>query len=409
MKIQFPYDGETVEMQFPDDTVILEGKKPAIIDDDHVRERLEAALRDYRQRFAGNPVLVVVNDATRRLPTAKILKSLLERLPLSSLEFIVATGTHRAPAHGEYEIIFGDLFPAIKNNVFVHDCNDDGSLVPIGYTSGGTPVIVNRKLYESRNLICINSIEPHFFAGYTGGRKSLIPGLAGFSTVVVNHSHAKSENAKSLNLESNPVHRDLEEAITLLRDKNILSIQMVASRQGEIAGIFCGELGPSFEYGVRLARDIYSVDIAEKYDIVFAIGEAPLDINLYQLQKAQEHGAEAVADGGILIVVGACSEGIGSPFFVNLTDEYPTPHSALSDKGLSDNRFGIHKLIKTARRLQRIKIWYVTKIDDNVIRKVYYEPQGSPQAALDEALKLKGESAQVAILRDACFLVPTII
>jgi nickel-dependent lactate racemase len=155
-----------------------------------------------------------------------------------------------------------------------------------------------------------------------------------------------------------------------------------------------------------LARDIYSIPVEKTFDIVFAIGECPLDANLYQLQKAQEHGAEAVSDGGILVVVGACLEGVGSPYFINLADEYPTPESALSDVSLRDDRFGIHKLIKTARRLKKIKIWYVTKLDDNVVRKVYFEPKCSPQEALKEALEYFGGTASIAVLKDACFLVP---
>ncbi len=140
---------------------------------------------------------------------------------------------------------------------------------------------------------------------------------------------------------------------------------------------------------------------------MFAIGEAPLDINLYQLQKAQEHGGEAVADGGSLVVVGACEEGVGSPYFMKLADDYPEHEMALSEMAFNDKRFGIHKLIRTARQLQRIKIWYVTKLDDNQVRKVYFEPKTALETALSDALKCFGGNANVAILMYACYLVPT--
>jgi nickel-dependent lactate racemase len=154
------------------------------------------------------------------------------------------------------------------------------------------------------------------------------------------------------------------------------------------------------------ARQAYQVPVDKFFDIVFAIGEPPLDNNLYQLQKAQEHGAEATAEGGILIVVGACREGVGSPYFLRLADDYPSPRSALSREALADNRFGIHKLIKSARRLEKIKIWYITNLDDNIIRKLYFEPKRSLQVALRDALETFGGSARVAILKDACFMVP---
>ena len=408
MLINIPYDSAVLDVDFPDGTIILEPISPIIPDISVVREKIIAGFRKYDRQFAGKTITIVVNDATRRLPTSRILDILMEIVPPSAMEIIVATGTHRSPTDSELDIILGNARNAFEGRIFVHDCRDDDSLVHLGYTSRGTPVDVNRKLVDSECLISVNSVEPHFFAGYTGGRKSLVPGLAGFSTTVLNHSHAKLEGAKSLNLHSNPVHQDLEEAVSFLRHIPHYSIQLVTSRSGEIVDVFCGELDDSFERAVPFARDIYSVKIGTKYDIVLAVGEYPLDINLYQLQKAQEHGAEAVRDNGILIVVGACNEGSGSDYFINLANDYPDPQSALSDKALNDNRYGIHKLVKTARRLRQIKVWYVTKLDDKIIRKVYYEPVKSVNAALSAALEILGADASVAVLKDACFIVPVL-
>jgi nickel-dependent lactate racemase len=408
MRVKIPYDGALVDVDFPDGAVLLEAESPTILNDDHVRANLIKAFENYAVSFSGQKVTIVVNDATRRLPTWKMLEILLELIPVSSIEVLVATGTHRAPTDSELDTIFGPTRRALDGRIFIHDCRDESNLTHLGYTSRGTPVDINKRLARAECLVCINSVEPHFFAGFTGGRKSLVPGLAGFTTTVLNHSYAKYEEAKSLNLDTNPVHRDLMEAVHLLDNKPIFSIQLVTSRNEGIAGVFCGDLEASFQQAVTCARRVYTAAIENKYDIVFAVGEPPLDINLYQLQKAQEHGAEAVADGGILVVVGACSEGIGSEYFVDQTEIYPTPESALTPKALNDNNFGMHKLIKTARRLQKIKIWYVTKIDDKIIRKVYYESKESLQATLDEAIAQKGLDARVAILRDACFIVPVL-
>jgi lactate racemase len=408
MRIKIPYDGAEVDLEFPSDVTILEGKSPATVSDNTVRSKLLSSFNQYKAAFDGKRVSVVVNDATRRLPTPKILKFLLDLIPAKSIEILIATGTHRVPTDAEMDIILGDTRSIFEGRIFGHDCYDDKSLVNLGVTSRGTPVILNRKLVEAESLICINSVEPHFFAGYTGGRKSFVPGLAGFATTVQNHSHAKHEKAKSLSLDENPLHKDLEESITFIGDIPVFSIQLVTARSGEIVDIFSGDMKTSFEQACIRAKEVFTIDIDNKYEIVFAIGEPPLDINLYQLQKGQEHGAEAVGDGGILIVVGACPEGTGSEYFIKLAEEYPKPDSALSDKAMQDNRFGIHKLVKTARRLQQIKVWYVTKVDDKTIRKVYYEPKESLQAALDDALEIMGRNARVAILRDACFFVPSI-
>ncbi|UCE65603.1 MAG: nickel-dependent lactate racemase [Candidatus Zixiibacteriota bacterium] len=406
MTIDFPYGGEIIKMEFPDDTAILSGNDHRPIPDSEVYAKIEKEYLDRRKEFGGKKVLIIINDITRRVPTEKILKILLDFLPVDNVRILAATGTHDVLTEENLKQILGDLYDKLKSKVASHNCDDKNHLERIGLTSSGTTVEINRKFLEAEAVICINSVEPHFFAGFTGGRKSIVPGLAGRETVVANHSLAKSEKAKSLNLENNPVHLDLVEAADMVVKAPIFSIQLVLSRKGEIIDLFCGNLKDTFLKASKLARDIYSIPITKTFDIVFAIGEYPLDINLYQLQKAQEHGAEAVSDGGIIVVVGACDEGIGSPYFVELAENYPTPETALSDAALIDNRFGIHKLIKTARRLEKIKIWYVTKLDDNVIRKVYFVPKCSPQDALRDALDYFGGTANIAVLRDACFLVP---
>lgn len=393
-------------MDFPDDTVVLSGKKQKIISDEDARIAIEENLSLRREQFENKKIAIIVNDTTRRVPTEKILGILLRHLPEENIEILVATGTHSEPTMDDLKTILGKWYETFKTKIHCHDCDDKSQLRKIGETSNGTPVWINRKFLDAEAVICVNSVEPHFFAGFTGGRKSIVPGLAGRETVVANHRLAKSEKAKSLNLKDNPVHLDLMEAVDMAVTMPVFSIQLVLSRNGEIIDLFCGELLESFEKACKTARNIYSIPLSHTYDIVFAIGEHPLDINLYQLQKAQEHGAEAVSEGGILVVVGACDEGVGSPYFMRLADEYPIPESALSEKALDDNRFGIHKLVKTARRLNKIKIWYVTKLDDKVVRKVYFVPICSLRDALEKALEYFGGAAKIAILRDACFLVP---
>jgi nickel-dependent lactate racemase len=405
MEIQIPYNGKSVKVEFPDNTEILNGISREPLHEKTIRQKIKSGLEEFLAKSGGNKISVIVNDATRRIPTSRILKILLDQIPPKSLEILIATGTHRMSTDVEIDEILGDMRNSFGDRIFVHDCHDDSSMVELGRTGRGTRIIVNKKLAEAEAVICINSVEPHFFAGFTGGRKSLVPGMAAVETIVANHSHAKSEYAKSLNLENNPVHLDLEEAAVALAQAPIFSIQLVLSREGDIIDLHCGELKESFMRAVEEARRAYRIPIDKYYDIVFAIGEPPLDNNLYQLQKGQEHGAEAVADGGILIVIGACREGVGSPYFLRLADDYPTPRSALSRQALTDNRFGIHKLIKSARRLEKIKIWYVTNLDDNIIRKLYFEPKQSPQAAVRDALEDLGGSARVAILKDACFMV----
>lgn len=406
MEIEIPYNGIVERIEFPDNVDLLEAKSFPVLSSEKVAGRIRDSWKKAKPVFQNKKISIIINDATRRVPSASIIEILLQHIPPERIEILVATGTHRASSENDLRDILAEYRNLFMGRIFVHDCYDTENMISIGKTSRGTLVAVNKKLTKAESVICINSVEPHFFAGFTGGRKSLVPGLASFETVIANHSHAKSELADSMNLEGNPVHLDLAEAAEMVASMPIFSIQLVLSRDGDIVDLYCGDLSDSFHRACVRAREVYSVDIEKKYDIVLAIGEPPLDANLYQLQKGQEHGARAVKDGGILIVAGACPDGVGSPYFVDLAGDYPKPADALSERAFNDNRFGIHKLVKTARRLKKIKIRYVTKLDDNVIRKLYFEPARSLNDALREALNYFGGSCEIAVLKDACFLVP---
>lgn len=409
MEITIPYDGKSEVVDFPANTEILRAPRYNPLPRDSVISKIKNAWERNEHLYQNKRISIIVNDATRRVPTSDVLRILEGLIPFDNSEILVATGTHRPPEDHQLGTILGEFRGKFDGRIFVHDCRDEKNMLRIGETSLKTPVVVNRRLAEAESVICINSVEPHFFAGFTGGRKSLVPGMAGFETVVANHSHAKSEYAESLNLENNPVHLDLQEAFNMAATMPVFSIQLILSREGQILDLFCGEMPQSFSKACEMAVEVYTISIKKRFDVVFAIGEPPLDANLYQLQKAQEHGGRAVRNGGLLIVVGACQEGVGSPYFLELTEDYPDSADALSDRAMNDDRFGIHKLVKTARRLREIKIRYITKLDDKVIEKLYFEPVKNIGAALAAALAEYGPSCETAVLMDACFLVPVVV
>jgi nickel-dependent lactate racemase len=411
MKISLPYNGHTIEFDTGklSSPVRFAGRFACKFPPPLTKSRLENTIHEGFKKYVGSlknkKILTIVNDAYRRTPTALFLSLVWDII--KDGEFIVATGTHRRTAEIELQAIFGDFYNRIKDRISIHDCYDKLSLVDIGKTSSGTPVFLNRKAVEADLIITINSVEPHFFAGFTGGRKSLIPGLAGFETVMANHKFAKNENARTLNLDTNPLHLDLEESIRLLGEKPVLSIQCVTDRNGEVVDLYAGDLKEAFLKACRSAKETYTVEVPKKYRIVIANCEPPLDINLYQLQKAQEHGGRMVADGGVLITVGACREGAGSEYFLKLAEKYPTPELALS-RGMSDDSFGIHKLIKTARQLKKFKVYYATTLDEDIVKRVYLVPFKNIEIALNEALRKAGKNAEMAILDDAGYSVPLV-
>jgi nickel-dependent lactate racemase len=411
MEIRLPYAGRYQNFDTDDFGPLLtfggsySCKFPEPVSRSTIESKISDGLRNFKNLFNNSKVLTVVNDGYRRTPTAEILPIIWDFIKYG--DFIIATGTHRQPTEIELQTIFGQFYDKIKPRLFIHDCYDQDSLVEFGQTSYGTPVYLNKKISEADLILTINSVEPHFFAGFTGGRKSLIPGLAAFETVQKNHRFAKDINATTLSLDNNPLHLDLEEGIKLIGDKVIITIQCITNRDGRLIDLFVDKLNDAFMRACARAEECYTIELPKKYEVVIACCDQPLDSNLYQLQKAQEHGGRMVKTGGVLITMGACLEGTGSDYFMKLADKYPTPESALTE-GIKDDSFGIHKLIKTARQLQKFKVFYVTTLDEHQVEKVYFKSFKDIKTAVEAAMKEFNTNFELAVLEDAGYSVPVI-
>jgi nickel-dependent lactate racemase len=203
----------------------------------------------------------VVNDGTRPTPSADVLAVIRPGLEAwlqtsgGELAFVVATGTHRAASPQELDHIFGpDLVRTHAERIFCHDAKAAEEMVALGRTSRGTEVKVNRLLAEAASVLLINSVEPHYFAGYTGGRKSLFPGLAAYETVWANHKLSMEPGSESLVLKGNPVHEDLQEATEIgIAGKRVYSIQLVLDKDHRVGFASAGSLHETFPEAVAVA------------------------------------------------------------------------------------------------------------------------------------------------------------
>jgi nickel-dependent lactate racemase len=403
MQIALPYGGRLKRFDITNLLGRFRCDFPEPLSSETLDQRIHEGLKQYYHLLKGRRILTIVNDFYRRTPNDRLLQAIWDYVKDGNI--IIAAGSHRKPTFAEMSDIFGCMLPKVNDKILFHDCYDQSVMVDFGVTSRGTPVKLNRAIAEAEVIVTINSVEPHFFAGFTGGRKSIVPGLASFETIQANHKFAKDIRATSLILDGNPLHEDLEEAIDLIKDKLLLTIQCITNREASIIDVYSGELRPTFDKACVVAREFCTIEVPQQYDIVIANCEPPLDINLYQLQKAQEHGCQMAREGGVLIVMGACLEGIGSDYFMKSAEKYPTPQMALASAD-TDDSFGMHKLIKTARQLQHFHIFYVTAIDVDIVNKVYFRAFNDIEAALSEAFKIMGDQAQVAILEDAGYSVP---
>lgn len=366
---------------------------------------------------APSPLLIVVNDATRPTPSADVLRVMradLEdwlRSPGREMAFVVSTGTHRAALPEELGRIFGaDLAAAHADRIFSHDSKDRGQVVHIGRTERGTEVWVNRLLADARSVILINSVEPHYFAGYTGGRKSLFPGLAGYETVWANHRLSMERGSELLMLAGNPVHEDLEEATAIgVVDKAVFSIQLVLDKDHRIGFAVAGGLQETFRRAVEVAERQFVLDIDRRYEVVVAVAPHPMDCNFYQTNKAIQSGALAVKDGGVLIVVSECPFGLGeNQTLFDMLAAADSPAQALERACFQEYKLGVQQATRIAAILQRAEIWAVTSLKDDDVRAMFMTPFRTVQAAVDAALAAQGPGAQVLFLPEASITVPRV-
>ncbi|MBW2278632.1 MAG: nickel-dependent lactate racemase [Deltaproteobacteria bacterium] len=362
---------------------------------------------DFKEFLSGGgKVLVIVNDGTRPTPTSKVLDEIGEELEAVNPEYIVATGVHRAPSEKELDFIFGKWKERVRDRLIIHDSRDDSVMVKLGTSRAGTEMWVNRKGVEADKIVIIGSVEPHYFAGFTGGRKAFLPGIAAFKTIEQNHQYALRPQSHSLALDGNPVHDDMVDALKEVVEKPIFSIQTVLDRDRKLYAVTAGHIHGSFDAAIDAANEVFCVKIPEKSDIVLSVAPYPMEVDLYQSQKCLDNGKLALNDDGILIAIMPCRTGIGEESFYDLLSGQPTPQLVLEeiDKGF---KLGYHKAAKMAEIMCRAEIWAVSNLPDETLSKIFIRPMPSIQEALDEALEKKPD-AKVVFLMEGSITVPNI-
>lgn len=350
----------------------------------------------------GRP-LIVINDSFRPTPTGAILSSLQSWYPSIKADFLIACGNHPAPQEQDMRVIFGDYRLSNDARVIIHDSSDRDSMVASGELDGH-PILLNRVVFDYPALIVIGSVEPHYFAGYTGGRKSIIPGLCDIETTRRNHALAVSEECRPLRLEGNPLAENLDQLLAAVKIPPVFSIQIVAGKNQKILECFAGNITDSFIEAVSVAEKVYGFPITKKYDLAVAEMRPPLDRNLYQLQKAIENTAVAVRDGGTLLAVSRCSEGIGNDEFYQLAGRLENEEMVLSHAGLDNPPLGIHKLSRIVRLAERIRVCALTGIKHEILEQVYIEPAVSIEAEMQKLKQGDKKDIDILLVRDAGLL-----
>jgi nickel-dependent lactate racemase len=357
---------------------------------------------------AGQQVVIIVSDITRPCPTSRLLPALLSEVYASGVDqenirIVFGLGSHRCLTSDEQAQIVGeDIFAQIH-------CGDIGTgpFVELGRTSRGTPVEVFRAVAEADLRVLVGNIEYHYFAGYTGGVKAVLPGVCSVETVRANHSWMVEDSAVAGRIEGNPVREDLEEAATLVEPAFLLNV--VLDGQKHIVHAVAGDVTLAHREGCRKVDELYRVPIKKTADIVLAsAGGWPKDINLYQAHKALENAARAVRDGGTIILVAKCEEGIGQARFAEWLTCGDPPDEIL--RRINQHFvLGGHKAAAIAKiRRRGVRLLLVSDLDKQTVRAMGWVPHKSAQEALSAAQNEMGREAVIALMPHAGSTLPVL-
>ena len=275
----------------------------------------------------GERVLIVTSDITRATGSEVFLPLLVERLNRcgvhdDAIEILIALGIHRKQTEQEHRKILGPLFGRIR--VTDHDCDDPQELVDLGVTASGLPLALNRRLKEVERVIVTGTAGFHYFAGFGGGRKGLVPGVASRQTCMATHFAVfnppdvggKHPRAVTGLLDGNPVHTALLEAARSVRCDLLLNTVLSPAKQ--IVGVYAGELEAAHQAACDKVNELYRVELAQPADLaVVSCGGHPKDINFIQAHKALDYGVGALRPGGTLILLAACPDGHGNATFAD--------------------------------------------------------------------------------------------
>lgn len=340
-----------------------------------------APLRDLAR--GAKSVTILVPGKTRRAGVAEYTPILVEELnaagvPDANITVVLATGTHEPHGPDDIkEVIGAELVTRVQ--CFRHDCRDDAGLIHVGTTTQGTKVRLSRAVVESDVIVLTGRIAPHYFAGLSGGGKALLPGVAGFDTILTNHARTLglqqglAPDARAFELADNPVHRDMDEVIHMVGPTFLLNTLMDIDHQ--IAGAVAGAPQAAHARGAELARQFYEHVATTQFDAVIASpGGAPYDCNFMQSLKAPMHTSALLKPGGALLWVAECAGKLHPGFceWLAIQDDAELEAAIRSNYNLTG-----HNSLMLRRLLRQHPIALMSKLDASVVAALGFHPVGT--------------------------------
>ena len=375
-----------------------------------VRESLEHPVGTPRLRdlAAGKKkITVIASDHTRPVPSRVIMPLMLAEIragnPDAEVTILVATGLHRTTTREELAAKFGEDIVA-QERIVVHDCDDAANLVNLGKLPSGGDLIVNRLAVEADLLVAEGFIEPHFFAGFSGGRKSVLPGIASRATVMYNHNAGFIAHPKARTgvLDGNPIHEDMLFAARAAKLAFVVNVVIDAAHDPIFS--VAGDCEAAHRVGREFLAEKCQVEAIPADIVISTNGGYPLDQNIYQAVKGMTAAEAAVRPGGVIVMFAKAADGHGGASFHRTFRDEPDlermmrtflarkPEETIIDQWQSQI---------LARVLLKAKVIFVSACDDQIVKDLHMIPAHGPKEALDAAKALVGKpDYQVTVIPD---------
>ena len=412
--VSLPYGKTSVDMHVPEKNLkcILEcAHAPASEVKDEkvlVQEALASPIGTERlcdMAEGKKKVLIITSDHTRAMPSQITMPLLLEEVrrknPSADITILIATGLHRPTTEEEQRARFGDRI-VDQEKIVVHDAFDESSLQYVCTLPSGAELSVNRLAVEADLIVCEGFIEPHFFAGFSGGRKSILPGIASAAAVNENHSYKAiaDHNSRAGRLHGNVISEDMVFAARKVGVDFILNVAL--NDEKKIIKAVAGDLEKAHEEGCEFVKAQARVTPVTGDIAVTSNGGYPLDQNLYQTPKSATTAEACAGEDGVIILAASCSDGLGGEHFEELMQK-GTPEeiekflSAIPPKESISEQWCVQTF---SRMLLKHKIILISELDEELVRKINMIPAKTPDEALEIAFKLKGSDASVVVIPD---------
>jgi lactate racemase len=420
--MQFAYGENGLELNLPDDLHIdiIRAKEEKILDDP-VSAIIEAmdkplmskSLKAIIKNKIDGKICIVVSDSTRPVPSKIILTAIFKQLdelkiPDVNIKILIATGLHRKSSPQEMDRILGKEI-LNRYDIINHVAEDNETLEYLGENSLGSPVYINKLYLESDIKIITGYVEPHFFAGFSGGRKSIVPGIAGAESIKCNHSakNIASNFSRFGILKENPIFQDAIDTAKMKKIRPDFMVNVCIDPKHKITKIIAGSL-QAYNELAKYQENLCFNPIEELYDVVISgNGGYPLDLNLYQGVKSMAIGEMAVKDGGTIISVNECRDGVGQPKFKELINLGMIPkelYQRVCDEEITcKDQWEIQVM---SRVLAKAEVRIVSQMKADELGNIGLIHNNSVEEAIEQCREKYGSSMKILILPDGPLALP---